>query len=80
VGWSRRHRENKFFAPTRTRTPIPRSSSKAIPVTGQGVLQGCEMSRIPHRLDNRLRDGEVVSFMHRPRFNHYWYSFLLEGE
>jgi hypothetical protein len=28
--------------------------SKAIPVTGSGGLQGCEMLEIPHCLDNRL--------------------------
>jgi hypothetical protein len=28
--------------------------SKAIPITGSGDLQGCEMLRIPHRLDSRL--------------------------
>jgi hypothetical protein len=28
--------------------------SKAIPVTGRGGLQGCEILRIPHCLDNRL--------------------------
>jgi hypothetical protein len=31
--------------------------SKAIPVTGRGGPQGCEMSRIPYFLDNRLTDG-----------------------
>jgi hypothetical protein len=62
--------------------------SKAIPVTGLGDIQGCEMLRIPHCLDNRLTDGsKVVSPMHRPRSTpqkHYyfcfWYSFLLEAE
>jgi hypothetical protein len=34
---------------------------KAIPVTGSGGPLGCEMSRIPHFLDNRFTDGgEVV--------------------
>jgi hypothetical protein len=50
--------------------------SKAIPVTGRGGLQGCEMSRIPHCLDNQLTDGsKVVSPTHRPRFipqKHYF--------
>jgi hypothetical protein len=42
---------------------------KAIPVTGGGGPYGCETSRIPHFLDNRLTDGgEVVSLMHRPPF------------
>jgi hypothetical protein len=40
---------------------------EAIPVTGRGGLQRCEMLRIPHFVDNRLiDDGEVVSLMHRP--------------
>jgi hypothetical protein len=42
---------------------------KAIPVTGLGCPQGCETSRLPHFLDNRLTDGgEVVSLKHRPPF------------
>jgi hypothetical protein len=40
---------------------------KAIPVTGRGGPEGCEMSRLPHFLDIRLTDGgEVVSLMHQP--------------
>jgi hypothetical protein len=34
------------------------SKSKAIFVTGRGGLQGCEMWRIPHFLDSRLRPQE----------------------
>jgi hypothetical protein len=42
---------------------------KAIPVTGYDSPWSCEMSRLPHFLDNRLTDGgEVVSPMHRPPF------------
>jgi hypothetical protein len=42
---------------------------KAIPVTYPGGPLGCEMSRIPHFLDNRLTDGgEVVSLTRRPLF------------
>jgi hypothetical protein len=42
---------------------------KAVPVTGRGDLQGCERSRLPHFLDNRLTDaGEVVSLTRRPPF------------
>jgi hypothetical protein len=33
---------------------------KAIPVTGRGGPQGCETSRLPHFLDNRLTDGSEV--------------------
>jgi hypothetical protein len=39
---------------------------KAIPVTGLEGPQGCETSRLPHFLDDRLTDGgEVVSLMRR---------------
>jgi hypothetical protein len=42
---------------------------KAIPVTGCGGPEGCEMSRLPHFLDNQLTDGsEVVSLMCRLPF------------
>jgi hypothetical protein len=42
---------------------------KAIPVAGRGGPYGCESSRIPHFLDNRLTgDGEVVSLNRRPNF------------
>jgi hypothetical protein len=35
---------------------------KAIPVTGRGGPYGCELSRLPHFLDNCLTDGcEVIS-------------------
>jgi hypothetical protein len=38
---------------------------KTIPVAGRGGLQGCETLRIPHCLDNRLKDGgKVVSSTH----------------
>jgi hypothetical protein len=41
----------------------------AIPVTGTGGQFGCETSRLPHFLDNRLTDGgEVVSLTRRPPF------------
>jgi hypothetical protein len=58
------------------------------PITGRGDLQGCEMLRLPHCLDNRLTGGgEVVSLTRRPRstpqkhlFSSFWYSFLLEAE
>jgi hypothetical protein len=45
------------------------AKSKAIPITGLGGLQSCEMLRIPHSLDNRFTDGgKVVRPMHRPQF------------
>jgi hypothetical protein len=55
---------------------------KGIPVTGRGGLEGCETSRLPHFVDNRLTDGgEVVSLTRRPpctSLRDSWYSFLLE--
>jgi hypothetical protein len=57
---------------------------KAIPVTGRGGPQGCETSRLPHSLDNRLRDGgDIVSLTPRTPFTPQegsWYSFLSEAE
>jgi hypothetical protein len=42
---------------------VRRENSKAIPVTGRGGPEVCEMSRLPHCLDNRLIDGgEFVSY------------------
>jgi hypothetical protein len=58
-----------------------REEGEAIPVTGHGGPEGCETSRLPHYLDNRLTDGgKVVSrpLPHPPEDS--WYSFLLEAE
>jgi hypothetical protein len=56
----------------------------AIPITGRGGPQGCETSRLPHFLDNRLRDGGEVVSLTRPAAVYpqedFWYSFLLEAE
>jgi hypothetical protein len=59
--------------------------NKAIRVTSRGGPYGCETSRLPHFLDNRLTDGaEVVSLTRRPSAPYpqedSWYSFLLEVE
>jgi hypothetical protein len=44
--------------------------SKAIAVTGRGGPYGCETSRLPQYLENRLTDsGEVVIITRRPSFN-----------
>jgi hypothetical protein len=63
---------------------IGEGKGKAIPVTGHGSIWGCEMSRLPHFLDNRLTDGgKVVSLTRQPPFNPQedsWYSFLIEAE
>jgi hypothetical protein len=57
---------------------------KASTVTGYGGLQGSEMSRVPHFLDNRLADGgEVVNLTRRPLYipqEESWYSFLSGAE
>jgi hypothetical protein len=40
---------------------------KAIPVSDRAGQEGCEASRLPHFLDNRLTDvGEVVTLTQRP--------------
>jgi hypothetical protein len=50
-------------------TSFPSAYNKAIPLTGRGGLQGCEMWRNPQCLDSRLTYGsEVVSLMRRPCF------------
>jgi hypothetical protein len=36
---------------------VKKKKGNAIPVTGRGGPLGCEMSRLPHFLDNRLTDG-----------------------
>jgi hypothetical protein len=38
---------------------------KAIPVTTRGGPQGCETSKLPRSLENRLRD-DVLSLKRRP--------------
>jgi hypothetical protein len=61
-----------------------RNKGKVIPVTGREDLWGCETSRLPHFLDNQLKDGgEVVSLTRRLPFTPQedsWYSILLEAE
>jgi hypothetical protein len=61
-----------------------KKNGKAILVTGRGDPYGCETSRLPHFLYNRLTDGgEVVILTPRPLFTPQedsWYSFLLEAE
>jgi hypothetical protein len=54
---------------------------KLSPLTGLEGLQGCEMLRIPHYLDNRLTDGgKVVSPMHPPHFTlQEHYHFHVSG-
>jgi hypothetical protein len=57
--------------------------SKALQIAGCGSLQVCEMLRILHYLDNRLKDGsKFVSFtvLYFPEilFFYFWYSLLLK--
>jgi hypothetical protein len=49
--------------------PTGKKEGKATPVTDRGGPWGCETSRLPHFLDNRLTDGgEVVSLTRRQPF------------
>jgi hypothetical protein len=56
------------------------------PVTDRGDPQGFETSRLPHFLENRLKDGvEIVSLragrpLPPPPEEDSWYSFMLKGE
>jgi hypothetical protein len=34
--------------------------SSTLPLAGRGDPQGCETSRLPHFLDNRLTDGGEI--------------------
>jgi hypothetical protein len=48
---------------------LVQGKGKSIPVTGHGGPNGCETSRIPYFLDNRLTEGvEVVNLKSRPLF------------
>jgi hypothetical protein len=50
--------------------PKLKKKGKIILVTGRGGLYGCETSRLPHFLNNRLTGGgEVVSLTRRPPFS-----------
>jgi hypothetical protein len=55
----------------------------SVHVTGREGPYGCERSRLPHILENRLIDGGKVSLTRRPSFTpqeNSLYSFLLEAE
>lgn len=40
---------------------------KAVPATSHGDPKDCQMSRLPHYLDNQITDGsELISLMNRP--------------
>jgi hypothetical protein len=61
--------------------------NKAITVTGCGVLEDCEILRIPYCVDIRLTDGGDFILTRRPRSapqKHFyfcpWHSVLLEAE
>jgi hypothetical protein len=57
-----------FWIPTKTGS-FMLGKGKAIPVTGREGPEGCETSRLPHFLDNRLTNGgEVVSSTRPPPF------------
>jgi hypothetical protein len=51
------------------RRQLHKGKGKGTPVTGRGGTQGCETSRLPHFLDNPIRDGgKVVRLTRRPPF------------
>jgi hypothetical protein len=50
-------------------TLVKKEKGKAILATGREDPWGCETSKLPHFLDNRLTDGgEAVSLTRRPSF------------
>jgi hypothetical protein len=55
----------------------------AMPVRGREGPKGCETSRLPHCLDNRLIDGSMDVSLTRPSppppLEDSWYSILLRG-
>jgi hypothetical protein len=56
------------------------SNINIISVTGLGGLLGCEVSRTPHCLDNRLTGGgKVVRPTHRPRSTLQKHNFSVSG-
>jgi hypothetical protein len=59
------------------------SVCKSYPIPRRGTY-GCETSRLPYFLENRLTDGgEVVSLTRLPPFTPQkdsWYLFVLEAE
>jgi hypothetical protein len=67
-----------------TNSWVPGDRREAVPITDRAGPWGCETSRLPHFLDNRLTDGgEVASLTCQPPFTPQedsWYSFLLEDE
>jgi hypothetical protein len=73
-----------FGKPSTDRRHSTYGNVKAIPATGRGGPYGCQTSRLPHFLENRLTDGdEDVSLMGRSTFTHQEvssYSFLLKAE
>jgi hypothetical protein len=61
--------DNEGMLVNRTIIISKAKKGEALPVTGREGPYGCEMSRIPHFLDNQLTDGgEVVSLTRRPPF------------
>jgi hypothetical protein len=66
--WSKERKEER-------KKEIKKEKSKAIP--SHGGLEGCEILKIPHCLDNWvINDDHVVSLMRWPLL----YLFLLEAE
>jgi hypothetical protein len=61
--------ELRYHVPRRPNGKKERKRGKAIPLTGRSGQQGCDTSRLPHLLENRVTDGgEVISIMRQPPF------------
>jgi hypothetical protein len=80
-----------YVAPKRRSVSEPYSlttqrtvKGKASRVTVREAPYGCEISRLPHCLDNQLTYGdEVARLTHRSPFTpqeNCWYSFLFDAE
>jgi hypothetical protein len=53
IRWQEREADHSASSSSEAKNKI---EGKAIPVTGRGGPHGCETSRFPHFLDNRLTD------------------------
>jgi hypothetical protein len=77
---------NEQFRPHPLQIQIGRyayTKGTAVPVTSCEGPQDCEMSRLPHFLDNRLTDvGEIRLAFRPPSTLHEdsWYTFRFEAE
>jgi hypothetical protein len=79
--WTKK--QNNLLYITKSLTLSQDLKGKSILVKDHEVPWGCEPSKLPHFIENRLRDGgKVICLTHRPPFTprNSSYSFLLEAE